>query len=79
MFLGKWLICKNSHLPIASPNAMAGDDVTDVIQIYKATSRRESSLYSDVVYSSGKWLYLKGNYYRDPFLTSMIMAGSEIY
>ena len=36
-----------------------------------------------VVYSfshnhgSGKWLYLKGSYYwRDPFLTSMIMGGS---
>ncbi len=28
-------------------------------------------------HGSGKWLYLKGNYYwRDPFLTSMIMGGS---
>ncbi len=29
------------------------------------------------IYGSGKWQYLKGNYYwRDPFLTSMIMGGS---
>ena len=28
-------------------------------------------------HGSGKWLCLKGNYYwRDPFLTSMIMGGS---
>ncbi len=28
-------------------------------------------------HGSGKWLYLKGNYYwRDPLLTSMIMGGS---
>ena len=28
-------------------------------------------------HGSGKWLYLKGNYYwRDPFLTSMITGGS---
>eukprot|EP00434_Breviolum_minutum_P000628 symbB.v1.2.000548.t2/scaffold19.1/size443072/12 len=44
MFLGKCLICKNSHLPIASPNAMAGDDVTDVIQIYKAAGYQASDL-----------------------------------
>ena len=28
-------------------------------------------------HGSGKWLYSKGNYYwRDPFLTSMIVGGS---
>ena len=25
---------------------------------------------------NGKWLYLKGTYWRDPFLTSMIMGGN---
>ena len=30
-------------------------------------------------HGSGKWLYLKGNYYwRDPVFTSMIMGGSVI-
>ena len=30
-------------------------------------------------HGSGKYLYLKGNYYwRDPFLTSMIMGGSVV-
>ena len=30
-------------------------------------------------HGSGKWLYLKGNYYwRDPFLTSMTMRGSVV-
>ncbi len=29
-------------------------------------------------HGSGTWLYLKGNYYwKDPFLTFMIMGGSE--
>ena len=31
-------------------------------------------------HGSGKWLYLKGNYYwRDPFLTSMVMGGSVCF
>ena len=36
-------------------------------------------LFLSYNHRSGKWPYLKGNYYwRDPFLTSMIMGGSVI-
>ena len=53
-----------------------------------ATWRPESSMYlfyfcliclSSHDHGSGKWLYLKGNYYwRDPFWFSMIMGGSAV-